>query len=90
MSQVHLIYEFNTYFPRIHLYVWLKRRKIYFCSVKGNKTETYLSCCQSDKIFHSLGHNFSKETNHNSANIFISNPHIKEDLRVVERQSRRL
>lgn len=54
------------------------------CTVKGPTAETYLACGQSDKIFHSLGHNLSKEANHNSANIFVSDPHIKEDLRVVE------
>lgn len=41
---------------------------------------SFLSCCQSDKIFHRLGHDFSKEANYDSANIFISNPHVKEDL----------
>lgn len=55
-----------------------------------DKTETYLSCCQRDKILHGLGHNFSKEANHNSANIFVSNPHVKENLCVVKKQSRRL
>lgn len=41
---------------------------------------SFLPCGQSNKIVHRLGHNFSKEANHYPANIFVSDPHIKENL----------
>lgn len=48
---------------------------------KGTQTETDLPGCKRDKIFHSLGHNLAEEANHDSADIFVSNSHIEEDLR---------
>lgn len=77
-------------FPEDTFTLGLKEGRSIACTGRKKKTETHLACCQSDKIFHCLGHNFSKEADHNSANIFISNPHVEEDLRVDERPSRRL
>jgi hypothetical protein len=56
--------------------------------LRGTKTETDLSSCQSEKILWGLGHDFSKEANDNSAHIFVSNPYIKEDLQGSEMQRR--
>lgn len=48
----------------------------------GRKLQTYFSGRQRNEILHSLWDNFSKQSNYNSANIFVSNLHIKEHLNI--------
>lgn len=43
---------------------------------------TYFSSCQRNEVLHGLWDNFSKQSNYNSANIFVSNLHIKEHLNI--------